>query len=72
MNNSATHPQLRRQVAKPVRNWYQPSTACGRPITHLTRGFADSSTIHNPYYDYFIGLQQRAVRRKGIICAYPS
>jgi hypothetical protein len=72
VNNSAIHPQEGRLTTRPVCNQGSDPSAWGRAKGALTRGYADSSTIHTPYYDYLIGLQQRAVRRKGIICAYPS
>lgn len=72
MNNSITSPHFPQLSSPHVENRVVPSTGCESSTPPLTRGFAEYSTIHNPYYHYLIYFNYRAVRREGTICAYPS
>ena len=73
MNNSVTHPQVGVISRGGVENRGFASTGVMAHNPLLTRPFANSSTIHTPYYyDYQSSFKTRAVREEGTSCAYPS
>jgi len=72
VNNSPFRPQPYTSVNMHVDNRGASSTACGRLTPPLTWAFADSSTIHTPYYDYNSYYITKTEEGKGTTCAYPS
>jgi len=72
VNNYASRPQIALRGTRGVEKRSRPSTRCASPNAPLTRGFAESYTIHTPYYDYYISINTKDIRRRGTSCAYPS
>lgn len=72
MNNSPYRPQPYMPSNSRVDNTMLASTGCGRRTSTLTWGFVVSSTIHTPYYDYYLSFKTTEERVEGTTCAYPS
>lgn len=58
--------------AQPVHDSPRCAPSLWTRFTASTSGFSDLSTIHTPYYSYWVSFNNLDYRRKAVPCAYPS